>query len=446
MKHRLKHVFCLLLPLLLFSCRENEVSLLDRLNSLPGITATVITPPQGFIEAFQIDISQPIDHDAPSQGSFSQRLYLSHRDENAPTVFFTTGYGVSRNSERELTALMNANQILLVHRFFPDARPVPLDWSKLTIRQAAADQHRIRTILGSIYSGKWVSSGGSKGGMTALFYKRFYPDDVDATVAYVAPIMGQPDDPRFAPFLQRLGSSACRQKITAFQREVLKRRQEMLNLLQVHAAARGYTFSRIGSEAALEYSVLEYPFAFWQYGSAENCSLIPTSDQSDQAVFDHLAATSPFSYYSDTEIEYYEPLFYQAYTEIGYCPYIHDHLADLLQVLDTPSYQAFAPQVQMDFNSAVMAELIPWLRYQGERIIYIYGGINPWSAAALEPDDSLDCLFILQAGANHQVQIRSLDERGRLVDTLNRWLDTSIPATFLQTLTPSVQPDRYGRF
>ncbi len=37
--------------------------------------------------------------------------------------------------------------------------------------------------------------------MTALYYRYYYPDDVDATVAYVAPIMERTDDPRFAAFL-----------------------------------------------------------------------------------------------------------------------------------------------------------------------------------------------------------------------------------------------------
>jgi len=33
-----------------------------------------------------------------------------------------------------------------------------------------------------------VATGGSKGGMTAVFHRRFFPDDVDGTVPYVAPI------------------------------------------------------------------------------------------------------------------------------------------------------------------------------------------------------------------------------------------------------------------
>ena len=199
-----------------------QQTLLQKLQALPGIQAVRVPALEGFSESFQVDISQPVDHDDPSAGAFYQRFYLSHRDDDAPMVFYTSGYGIGRNAEPELSSLLRANQILLVHRFFPNA--VPPDWRYLTIRQAAADQHRIREALRELYPGKWVSTGGSKGGMTALFYRRFHPDDVDATVAYVAPLMPYPDDPRFAPFFETVGTAECRKKLLDFQRLVLSRR------------------------------------------------------------------------------------------------------------------------------------------------------------------------------------------------------------------------------
>ena len=42
--------------------------------------------------------------------------------------------------------------------------------------------------------------------MTSVYHRRFYPDDVDATVAYVAPIsFGAPDD-RYIDFLANVGT------------------------------------------------------------------------------------------------------------------------------------------------------------------------------------------------------------------------------------------------
>jgi len=425
---------------------QPTVSMMERLQALSGVDVLEIEPPTGFTQAYQIDVRQNLDHDNLSRGTFKQRIFLSHRDETSYMAFFTSGYGVGRNYESEPSRLLQGNQILMVHRFFPNARPDPLDWSLLTIRQAAADQHHIRELLRPIYTGKWVSGGASKGGMTALFYKRFYPQDVVATLAYVAPIMRSTDDPRFDTFLKEVGTAACRKKISDFQREVLNRRQAMLTLLQAHAREKNYVFSRVGMEAAFEYSVLEYLFSFWQYGQENDCFDIPDLSAPDQILFDHLAEVSPFSTYDDSDIEYYEPLFYQAYTEFGYCPYLYQHLKDLLQTLAKPSYRAFAPRVNMEFDPLVMQDIIPWLKTQGERIIYIYGGKDPWSAAALRPDAGVDALFIMQASANHGVKILGLEQETAVIDALNRWLGSSVSSSGLQGQAFPLEEHSFRRF
>jgi hypothetical protein len=406
-------------------------TLLERLQELPGLQVTAIQPLEGFSQSFQIDISQPVDHQDAGAGTFSQRFYLSHRDEDAPMVFYTSGYGISRNFEPELSALLKSNQILLVHRFFPDAVP-PADWKYLTIRQEADDQHRIRETLKSIYSGKWISTGTSKGGMTALYYRRFHPEDVDATVAFVAPIMPFPDDPRFAPFLAQVGTSECRQKIIDFQRLAFSRRSGLMPLFRQYAQSKGYVFGIVSEAAAFEYTVLEYLFAFWQYGKESDCDVIPGPDATDQQILDHLVKVSSPYYYADSGFLFSQPLFYQAYTEIGYCPYVFDHVKDYLQADPQPSYRAFAPRgVDLIFRPEVMQDVIPWLQTQGERIIYIYGGIDPWSAAALDPAGGLDALKVVQPGANHGVKIADLDQKDLVIQTMERWLNIRIDASLL---------------
>jgi hypothetical protein len=402
-------------------------TLLQKLQALTGVQAVQIPALEGFSESFQVDISQPVDHTDPSAGTFSQRFYLSHRDDDAPMVFYTSGYGIGRNFEPELSALLQANQLLLVHRFFPNA--VPPDWRFLTISQAAGDQHQIREVLRDLYPGKWISAGGSKGGMTALFYRRFYPYDVEATVAYVAPIMPFPDDPRFALFLQTVGSADCRQKLWDFQRLVLSRRSQLIPLFRQYCETNGYVFGIIPEEEAFEYCALEYPFAFWQYGREADCADIPPADAGDQSVLDHLVAVSSPYYYSDQGFLYFQPLFYQAYTEIGYCPYIYSQVQDLLQFVPLPDYRAFAPRgVDLIFRPEVMQDVIPWLETQGQRIIYIYGEIDPWTAATVAPYAGLDVLKVVQPGGNHSVRIRDLDQKDLVIQTLERWLGITIDA------------------
>ncbi len=417
-----------LMILFFFSCnREEDLTLLQRLQRISGLTVTEITVLSGYEQSFQVDMIQPVDHDGAGKGTFSQRFYLSYRGENAPTVFYTTGYGVGRNYESEPAALLKANQVLMVHRYFPNAVPSAGDWSFLTTAQAASDQHNVRERLRVILPGKWLSSGASKGGMTALYYRYYYPDDVEATVAYVAPLMERTEDPRFSAFLGTVGTSACREKIRRFQLEVLARRAAMLPRIHAHAVQKQYSFTVFSEEEAFEYSVLEYPFAFWQYGAESNCAVIPGPEAADQALFDHLVDISPLSYYADADYEYFRPLFYQAYTEIGYCPYVFGHLTGLLLAVPEPTYRSFAPRgADMSFRPEVMQAVLPWLRNQGERIIYIYGGNDPWTAGALDPAPGLDALQVIQPGANHGVKIKDLDRRDMVIAALERWLGVDI--------------------
>ena len=72
-----------------------------------------------------------------------------------------------------------------------------------------------------IYRGKWVSTGISKGGATTIYYRYFYPDDVDVSVPYVAPVNRELEDQRLYSFLETIGSDECREKIRSFQIRVL---------------------------------------------------------------------------------------------------------------------------------------------------------------------------------------------------------------------------------
>ena len=77
-----------------------------------------------------------------------------------------------------------------------------------------------------------MSTGSSKGGQTTLFYKTFYPDDVDASVPYVAPINIAQEDPRLYHFLDTVGDEAARARIKEFQIAMFKREDEILPLVK----------------------------------------------------------------------------------------------------------------------------------------------------------------------------------------------------------------------
>ncbi len=419
--------------ILLTSCQTDQnhtgsvTDILEKLQALAGVTVTEIDPSGGYFRAFQIDITQPVDHNNPFGQTFTQRLYLHHTDESLPMIFNTNGYAARANYINELAGIISSNHICVAHRYFKYAKPDPLDWQYLTIWQAASDHHHIVELFKTIYKGKWINTGGSKGGMAALFYRRYYPDDVDVTVAYVAPIMKSIEDPRFKTFLDTVGTESDRTKIREFQKRLLKSRWDLLPLLGIHAYKRGYTFS-IGRTEALEYSVLEYMFAFWQYGDGDT-SKIPDETASPNTNFNHLARVSPFYHYSDQGIEGSMPLYYQAFVELGYCPYVYDHLKDLLVLVEKPTYKTFAPQgVTYNFNPGIMQDVISWLQNYGNNIIYIYGAIDPWTAAAIELKGNTNALKIVQPGGNHTIRINQLDQKDVVIQKLEEWLQMDIQA------------------
>ena len=80
-----------------------------------------------------------------------------------------------------------ANVLTVEHRYFGKSIPSPCDWKHLTIKNAADDMHAIVSSFKNLYTGKWIATGASKGGQTALFFKRvllFEPGVVVTSVPF----------------------------------------------------------------------------------------------------------------------------------------------------------------------------------------------------------------------------------------------------------------------
>lgn len=139
---------------------------------------------------------------------------------------------------------VNANIIFAEHRYFLEPTPKPLDWKYLTAENSAYDLHNVTTAFKKLYKGKWIATGISKGGQTALIYRAFFPDDVDVSVPYVAPLCKGREDGRHEPFLRDFaGTQQERDILTNFQKDVLKRRGEIQPKFDSLCNARGYKFN-----------------------------------------------------------------------------------------------------------------------------------------------------------------------------------------------------------
>jgi hypothetical protein len=368
-------IFNLLLVFFIVSCNRDttEIQLLDlleKLRALPGVVVTEIEPHYGYPRAFEIDILQPVDHQNLLGQTFTQRLYLSHVDESMPMIFAPNGYASTPTSGQEIAGILGTNCISVTHRYFEGSKPEPLDWQYLTVEQAAADHHRIVALFKQIYNGIWISSGRSKSGRTALYHRRFYPDDVRATLAYVAPFVLAPHDRRFFEYIETLGDEDCRNKLIQFQRTLLENRDSIIPFIEQYFQENELVVS-MDINVVFEYAVLGYTFSFWQY-HRKDCTTIPDPGASFEEMFTHLNEVKKLSDYSDDRISYYEPYYYQCLTETGGAGYKTDHLDDLLIYVKNPTIEDFAPKnVEFIYKPEVVLDILHWLQSEGNNIIYI---------------------------------------------------------------------------
>lgn len=430
-----RSIFALLICTQLVACTQPDeplqpdIDILDELQSIPGLNVKEAATTVAGYRYFVMDFDQPADHEAAeSTPHFAQRVLLLHKDETAPMVLGTSGYAVNpaKPSLREAAQVLEANQLWVEQRFFSPSRPEPSDWSQLTIKQAATDHHRLVEAFRPIYSGKWISSGGSKGGMTSVYHRRFFPNDVDGTIAYVAPHSSGTSDPRYLDFVASLGEMDCQTKLKDFQREVLIRRTAMMDSMDALVSAHGDTFDLLGADKAFESAVLEFTFTFWQYFDATQCANIPTAASTDADVWTFFSEIcSPFLW-SDRFILGFEPYYWQAAVQLGYPAFEESHLADLLQYpgIDVPStYVIPGPGKTPTFDPAAMKDISDWLGTQGERLLFVYGQTDPYSAAAFDIGSAKDSFKFIAPGKNHSATMVDLAENDRSVafDALERW-------------------------
>lgn len=425
---RNKFFVTILLVLLFQACNNIPTNsdsgqniLYEKLNAIEEFEVIEVQTQDYFSEVFVLRIRQPLDHNNPGAGDFVQNIYLSHYSETAPVVFITNGNALIKNSVSELSYILNANQILVAHRFFDGARPGNLDWQYLTVEQAAADYHRIVTLLKEIYTGLWISGGDGKGAIAALEHRRHYPDDIFATISNSAPFMNSTEDSRIENYiLNEAGTEECRNGIWAFQRKCLQCRGELLSQLYDYRDSHNLHFS-FGEGAVLEYAIADYPICFWQKGNGPVD--VPSENITAIEMFEELEDVVDFWNYTDESHYYYAGHYYQAFTQLGYYRYITDNISDLLISLENPTYEIFGPpNIDMVFDPTVIPDLLNWVTTEGNNTIYIYGGIDPYSITAPDVSGQTNAIIITDPNCGYSPSIYTLPNTELFYSTLETWL------------------------
>jgi hypothetical protein len=406
-----------------------QADLRDQLEAIPGMTVVSeeAAPAPGF-RFFFLTFRQAVDHRNPQGPTFEQRLQLLHRDVARPMVLHTTGYNMPERAFRsEPTALVDGNQISVEQRFFTPSRPQPADWSKLNIWQAATDHHKLVQALEPLYSGKWISTGASKGGMTSVYHRRFYPRDVDGVVAYVAPNdANNKQDQAYDDFFASVGQTpACRTALENLQQEALTRRANMVALYDAYAAEHELHFDQVfgSTDKAFEMTVLDTEWAFWQYSSEADCGAVPARTATDQEIFDFIDQVAGFQFYADEGILFYSPYYYQAATQLGWPQPKFRHLKGLLHYPNLYVANSSLPaELKSKHDPWPMTDVDRWVSKDSSQMLFVYGSDDPWGAEPFHPS-AKDSYTYTVPGGNHGSDIEQLQpaDRTAATTTVLRW-------------------------
>jgi len=427
---KLNRLLILLLFVLPVLTSAQDSDLYKFLVSIPGAEVKKVDS-SAFKEFYVVMLPQLVDHNNKSGAQFKQRIYVGHAGFDRPTVIETEGYGAENINGfvvDEPTKILNANQLYVEHRYFGASAPTPLDWKYLNAGQDAGDYHYIRTLFGQIYKGKWIATGVSKGGQTTTEYKVFYPDDVDVSIPYVAPINYKRLDKRIDRHFSHVGTPDCRKHIRDIQDYWLQNKKELLPIYEEFCTKAGFKFDLMPAEEAYDYSVLEFPFSFWQYYA--NCEKLPdlTAANQEKMVKYLVRIVSPFWYTNAGEA--FSPANYQFYTQLGYYEYNERPFRKYLKKDDYPN-SAFVPKgVKIEWDNSYIRKLKKFMKSGPEHMIYIYGEADPWGATAAKIKPGSGSLKMVQAGGTHGAHIGSLspEQKKEVYKALSTWLGMQLEA------------------
>jgi len=430
-------LFIMLTVLISFSAYPQKPisSIRGELENLEGIhSVEILKCDTFFLEKYLVRVEQPVNHKTKNSPNFSQRVFVGFKGRTKPTVFVTEGYAANYAAwpkyVNELCVLLDANLVFAEHRYFGQSIPDTTTWKYHTIEQSAGDHHRINQIMKQVLSGKYVSTGISKGGQTTMYYKYFFPDDCEVWVPYVGPLNFGLADERVNPFINQIDGETCRKKIKDFQILALEKRNDLMGEFAALAEKQDYHYQTIGGkEAAFEMIVLEYPFAFWQWGFIP-CETIPDEKAADSTILKHLLAVSPMDYFADEGIEGMWPFFYQALTQIGYYDYDTSGMGQYFDHVTTLDFSFCAPPgTHPGYKNKYMKKVDRYLKKHGDNMIFIYGEYDPWSSTAFVPvEGKTNTMIIVKPGGSHTTRINNLpgDQKTQVLDSLEKWLGVKI--------------------
>ncbi|MFT4669969.1 MAG: hypothetical protein ACI9M9_001712 [Flavobacteriaceae bacterium] len=380
-----------------------------------------------FNENYEIWFEQLIDHNDPSKGTFRQRVFLGFENPSEPVFVELKGYNIGRETAGELADHYEANQLTIEHRYFTNSRPKEINWNTLTIENAARDQAIIiDAIRSSLYPNtKFISTGISKGCQTVMAHLSYFPKNVDACVCYVGPLNYQREDPRVYQFLENVGSEAERKKVKDFQELCFENRATLLNIMKETAEQDKLSWE-FGVEKALDYTILEYSFAFWQWGTDINS--IPLKTASAQEIYKHLIDIVGYGFFEASSVEGLQAYFWAALTEQGIYGYQTAPFKKYFGADEVLDFEwAFPEGISKEYNLESMQRIKSFLDTSAKKMLFIYGEYDSWSATAVDLTANAferELYKFVQPKGDHRTRIKSFnpEKQTEIYAIIDRWI------------------------
>lgn len=380
---------------------------------------------------YLMKVTQLLDPENPAAGTFEQRVMLGHRGYDRPVVVVTEGYGgdYAFNSPRymeELTYIMDANILFVEYRYFSGSMPQPCNWEYLTVKNSMTDYHNIITSFKPYYSGKWASTGISKGGSTSIFFRAHFPEDLDVSVPYVGPLSGAVEDGRHESFLERVATKADRDAIRNFQIELFERKERLMPMFDEFCLKNNLVF-RVPTSNIYDLLVLEYQFSMWQWGTPTNT--IPALDSDDKAIFEYFVKMCGPDYFAaGSNIESF---FVQAVKDFGYYGYNIEPFHKYVDEEDIEGYlkRVLLPKEFADvkFDDSSYRFTTDYYTENDPKMLLIYGEVDPWTASGitwLRDRNKQNVKVYIQPGGSHRARILNMPEdmKNEILEQLNEWM------------------------
>ena len=216
-----------------------------------------------------------------------------------------------------------------------------------------------------------------------------------------------------------------RQKIEAFQIEILKHKDEIVPMLEKFCKDKKLEF-RIPIAEVLDYCVLEYPFALWQWGTPT--SVIPPLTSDAKTLFYHLVNISGPDYFAENQPNI--SFFVQAARELGYYGYDTKPFRKYLTIDSSRGYlnRIMLPKELVDkveYRPELYHKVYDFLRDNDPKMIFIYGEVDPWSATRVPIfKGKVNEQVYIQPGGSHRARIGNMPEdmKEKILTQINKWL------------------------